>query len=421
MSAAAPALPSLRPVGMLACGFLLLAGAALPAWRWSLGLRPDPHELLICAALPLLGLLALGWAGPPRQVMLRLVACVFMLPLLLLMWGSGLPRAPEAAATATAARLPETRLFAGALAQQEVPAAQLQGSGILLMRSAAFADGSELRLIRFERAEAAQHYREQLAQVLRDAAPPAPRLILHGADLLELRAGSPALLQAREQALDLPAPPPAAPPPAESGPAPFWPFGLAFGTAHLAFALGFLLWAGTLTTRLPPLPGRAAVTPALLGQRLRALAQSGLPLAVAHEGEGRWRVEHRGLAAGRSHLALLRLDPQRRRVQVRELLTADAAAPQDEDEACLRGSLADPAFDPARPRASHVWQKMVQTTMLEPARLAALRPGLDGERVALPAGLRAQDLDGEGMVTLLAALVTGSGWTWQPVFWFSRR
>jgi hypothetical protein len=404
---------SIRPVGLLACGFLLLAGAALPAWRWSLGLRPDLQELLICAALPALGLLALGWAGPARQVMLRIVCCVFMLPLLLLMWGSSLPRAPEAAAPA--ARLPDERLFAGALAQQELPAAQLQGSGILLMRSAAFADGSELRLIRFEHAEAAQHYREQLAQVLRDAAPLAPRLALHGADLIELRAASPALLQARWQALDLPAPPTAP----DADPAPFWPFGLAFGTAHLAFALGFLLWAGTLTTRLPPRPGRAAVTPALLGMRLRALTRSGLPLAVAHDGEGQWRVEHRGLAAGRSHVALLRLDPQRRRVQVRELLTANAAAPQDEDEASLRGSLADPAFDPARPRASHVWQRMVQTTMLEPARVAALRPGFEGDRLRLPAAA-STGLDGEGMVTLLAALVTASGWRWQPVFWFSR-
>lgn len=94
MSAAALAPPSLRPVGLLACGFLLLAGTALPAWRWSLGLRPDALQLLVCAALPALGLLSLAWPGPPRQVMLRLVTSVIMLPLLLLMWGCSLPRAP---------------------------------------------------------------------------------------------------------------------------------------------------------------------------------------------------------------------------------------------------------------------------------------------------------------------------------------
>ena len=406
--------PALKPVAALACGFLLLAGATLPGWRWQQGLRTEAPELIVCGLLPVLGLLAALWPGDARRVMMRLFGCVLMLPILLLMWGSSLEHG--AGAEPPAPRLPEQRLFAGALASQEPPAAALQGSGILLMRSAAFADGSELRLLRFEHAEAASRYREQLAQVLRELPAATLQLVLHGADLLELRAATPALLQARLQALDLPAPPAQT---SARGPTPFWPFGLAYTLVHIAFTLGFLLWAGTVTTYMAPAPGAAAVTPALLTQRLRSLAEAGLPVAVSPLGEGGWRIEHQGLAAGRAHAALLMLDSRRRRVQVRELVTADAATPEDEDEACLRGSLADAALDASRPRAGQVWQKVVQTTMIEPTRLGAQRLLLQGERVALAPGARDR-FDGEGMVTLLAALVTRSGWAWQPVFWFSR-
>ncbi|QPF72188.1 hypothetical protein G8A07_04085 [Roseateles sp. DAIF2] len=415
-----PTIPALHKAGALACTFLLLMAVALPAWRWQqLSLKPAPMELLVAAALPALGLLAWRWPGPPRQVMLRLVCGVFMLPLLLLMWSSGLERTPARPATPPPPRLADEPLFAGALSQQRLPAALLQGSGVLLMRSAAFADGSELRLIRFADAPAARRYHAQLDALLR-ATPLDARLALYGADLLELRARSAALLQSRWQALALPAASPEMPSAPDAPPRPFWPLALAYLTLHIAFALGFLLWAGTATTRLPPVPGHAAVTPALLGQRLHALARLGLPLGVRQQADGLWRVEHRGLAEGRSHAALLRLDATARRVQVRELLTADAAAPQDEDEASLRGGLCDAASDPARPRADRVWQRRVQTTLLDPERLAALRLKLSADRVALAPG---SDLgfDGEGMLSLLAALVTESGWGWQPVFWFRGR
>ncbi|MGN6829859.1 hypothetical protein [Paucibacter sp. M5-1] len=103
------ALPAdLRGIGAVTCTLLLLAGAALPGWRWLQGLAPTPWQLAICALPPTLGLAAMAAATPPRQTLVHLFACLLMLPLLLLIWGSSLPAPPEA----TPADEPSYWLFA---------------------------------------------------------------------------------------------------------------------------------------------------------------------------------------------------------------------------------------------------------------------------------------------------------------------
>lgn len=424
----------LRPTGLAACGVLLLAGAALPAWAWAGGLRLAPAELFVCALPALIGLVVVALPGSDaRQFLGRIVACLLMMPILLLMWGDSLDLTPPDAApsTATSGTLDQQQLFAGALAQQQVPAAALPPGGPQLMRAAMFRDGLELRLQRFADtgaaqrqftwlAEAQQGHRSELAGRSGLRLAPAGWLELHGRELIELRGPEALIVQ---HLRELPAPtamsPPPASPPAERR---FWPFGLGFCLVHLLCFLGFVLWAGSRTTRVGAEVGRATLTPPLLDASLRSLNEAGLPLRVEAQGAGQWQVEHLGPDPARSHRLLLRLDARRRRLLVREIASASAATPVNEDEARM-GSIADEDYrGAARPSAQQIWGKAIQTTLIEPERLGALRASLrlrEG-RAELTASCR-DPLDGDGMVTLLCALVTRCGYHWQPVFWWPKR
>jgi hypothetical protein len=193
------------------------------------------------------------------------------------------------------------------------------------------------------------------------------------------------------------------------------PFALLGGLA-LLHVLGFVLAVTSLaaaTTRIDAVPNVPPVEARVLVTRLQSLAALGLPLEVAagasaHE----WVVElHDDQDVTRAHRVLLTIDAQACRVQVRERLGARGAAPREADEASMR-SAGDPAFDPTRPAARRVWARVAQATMIEPQRLAAVRLRWSAEGVA------AADVEGhdaEAQLTLLAALVTRSGWHWQPV------
>ena len=247
------ALPAdLRGIGAFTCTLLLLAGAALPGWRWLQGLAPTPWQLAICALPPTLGLAAMAAATSPRRTLVHLFACLLMLPLLLLMWGSSLPGA-SAAAPSPSTQLAETRLFDGAQTEQEIATGGPNPVGLARMRGAHFADGSELRLLRFESAEAAERYLDFIAAALqgrRERLGERPVLRLHqqvwmerhGADLLELRAATAEQALARLQAQGLPAPstPEAAPADVPS----YWPFALAYAGAQLLCLLAFVRWVG---------------------------------------------------------------------------------------------------------------------------------------------------------------------------------
>ena len=158
--------------------------------------------------------------------------------------------------------------------------------------------------------------------------------------------------------------------------------------------------------------GAGAVNAAALRARLESFAGGPhVPLLIAEASPTRIVVEV-PLEALRCHRIVLVLDERRREVRVSERLGAHGARPRDADEASLR-SLGDAAFDPSRPDADRVWQTTWQATMIDPLRLDAvpLRPlGLHAE---LPRAYAAA-LDGEGVLTALCALVTRSGWHWQP-------
>lgn len=80
----------------------------------------------------------------------------------------------------------------------------------------------------------------------------------------------------------------------------------------------------------------------------------------------------------------------------------------------MRGP-ADPLFDPARPQASRVSGVTLQASMIDPRQLASVPLRMFGHQVELPDG-HGTGLDADAIVTLLCAVVTRSGWRWQPVF-----
>ena len=199
-------------------------------------------------------------------------------------------------------------------------------------------------------------------------------------------------------------------------PAVGWPFLTGAGVAHALAFVAAIFWLGTNTTRVEAVGGVAPVDAETLTARLVSLpagvARCDAQKPAAFEVVVRFRAE-----AGRLHAVMLRLDTEQHAVHVRERLTADAARPVTAAEASLRG-LGEPAFDPSRPEAASISGKVAQTTMIEPARLQAIPLTLDGRTAKLPADFTA-GLDGEGLVTALCAVVTRSGWNWQPEFFES--
>lgn len=194
-----------------------------------------------------------------------------------------------------------------------------------------------------------------------------------------------------------------------------WPFAVGAALAHAAAFVGVVFWGGSYATMVPAAPGVAPVSADDLRARLLSLngtdgafeVTRGSPDVITF-------VLRTADAPTRGHQVLLRLSPSGHRVLVREKLTASLARPADAGEASMRGP-ADPFFDPTRPEASRVSGVTVQTSMIDPQQLAAVPLRLFGQTAELPDGHGA-DLNADAAVTLLCAVVTRSGWRWQPVF-----
>jgi hypothetical protein len=192
--------------------------------------------------------------------------------------------------------------------------------------------------------------------------------------------------------------------------------GLFFSLCAVVHALVFVAtvwWLAAAVTRVEAAAGAARVGAALLCQRVQSLGAAGVPMAVSADVQGplrRLRIQLPA-APGRRHLVLLEIDDAAGQVLVRERLGAAGAAPEDANEASLR-SVGDAAFDPARPDAQQVYGRSIQTTMIEPEQLAAVRIDFDAAAAQLH-GMPPSEP--EAIVTLLCALVTRSGYAWQPV------
>jgi hypothetical protein len=423
---------SVRRLGIVACAYITAFGAAVLAWLAVNGVAPTvwligPGLLMPAIALVLL----MRSTADARRYTMHMLAATLALPAALLFWADsfelGMPNASPAAAEPA---LDAQRLFNGAVAIQDSDLRNSQGP---LLRAASFADGSELRLTRYADPHAAAAYLAMLESTFRgepftDEGRRAIRLQnvgtgstlviveQHGADLLELRSRDKASGLARLAAQQVPVPGnvplagPASPVTAASA-LPQWPFYVGATTAHMLFFVGLIFWGGSALTQVPALAGSVAVAPQALSDRLSSLARANDRLNVSMPSAGSLLFEVR-LARKRSHRITLRLDSQNNAVQVGEKLAADGAAPLDEDEASM-GDFGESAFDATRPDAQRVWSSTWQATMIEPARLANVPLQLQSAGALLPAAYL-DSLDGEGVLTVLCAVVTRSGWHWQP-------
>ena len=215
----------------------------------------------------------------------------------------------------------------------------------------------------------------------------------------------------------------------------------------LAFVAGVVAMARA-GTGIAAVPGVPPVALSQLDARLQSLARLDLALRtritvrrapdVPH-----WALELRDPAQpAREHRVLLEVDPAAGSVTVRERLAAHGAAPRTAAEASMRAPGED-AFDPARPRAQVLGSRVAQTTVVEPGDLVRVRlqwaadggvaaaelPPVAGRASpaaapdaapdavpdavpdAAPDGLRDE---AQAWLTLLAAVVTRSGYRWQP-------
>lgn len=428
--AALPLFPTLSPtfsvrrLGAVCCAYLLAFAGAVLAWLAFSGHRLDGEAWGACALVPLAGL-ALLWRdiGDARRYTLHMLAATLACPVVLLFWAgslegmAGTPRMDRPT-------LDVRQIEKGADQRQDT---RLQGAGIVLMRAASFSDGSELRLTRFHSAEAATRYLSMLTQGMPsepfdEAGRQGRRLIgvgttfvlleQHGPDLLDLRARDQASGLARLAAQQVP-PPIAAPAGAE--PMAQWPFFAAMSVAHLLAFVALVAWGGSHTTRVPAQRGAPMASTEQLQARLLSLGRPGGPFEISEvavtQGAPALRVDA-SPDPHRTHQITLQLDARQGCVHVHEKLRVNGDAPLDEDEARITSGWGDAAG----PEAQYVWSSTWQATMIEPARLSAVPLMLHARHAELPRR-HAATLDSEGVLTVLCALVTRSGWHWQPKLW----
>ncbi len=197
-----------------------------------------------------------------------------------------------------------------------------------------------------------------------------------------------------------------------------WPFAVAAAIGHAAAFVGLIFWGGQFATQVSAAAGTAPCSPDDLRARLLSLGQGVPALEFSRQTEGGLVVAlGHDRDPARSHQVLLDFNAARHAVRVREKLSASAARPRTGEEGSMRGP-GDDWFDPTRPSATRISGKTVQTRMIKPQQLAAVPLRFAGPIVECAAG-HGDGLDNEGLVTLLCAVVTRSGWHWQPAFFGS--
>lgn len=426
---------SMQRLAGICLAYVAAFAGALVAW---LMLRGHPPSLWLVGPGVLVPAFVgvIGWRrhASARRHAMNLIAATLALPIVLMFWAASFDDEPAAngaaAAEAAAARLDTTLLFAGAAAVQ---GSDQRLDGLPLLRAASFADGSELRVTHHADAGTAARQIDALAQALQgvpfdDAGRHGIRLqgvstggtfILleqHGSEVLEIRARNvqTGLARLAAQGVPPPAPPVERPADGTASAEPAWPFIAAAAVVHgLCFA-GLIVWCAAAITGVPPEAGTEGVEGGELLQRLQSAAAQSPHCDWRRTAADTVQVTYR-MSARRVHHIRMRLDAAKQRVLVVEKLGVDGDAPCDASEARMHdlGDVGESAFDASRPDAQRVWSSTWQATMIEPHRLAAVPLQLLAARAQFPAAYLAS-LDGEGVLTALCAVVTRSGWHWQP-------
>jgi len=423
---------AVRRLGMIGCTYVAAFAAAVIAWLMLNGVAASVWLVAPGLLVPAIALvLTLRSSVDARQYTMHVLVATMVLPIVLLFWSASFDLdGPGGASRSLAAgpTLDAQRLFSGAVAVQD---SDLRSHDGPLLRAATFADGSELRLTRYADPQAAAAYLAMLASVFRgepfsdggrrairlqNASTGSTLVIVeqHAAELLELRARDQASGLARLAAQQVPVPgdaPPASPDADVRPSLPQWPFYTGAVVAHMLVFVGLIFWGGSALTQVPALTGSVAVPADLLIERLGSLARLSNRLIVSTP-NGHSVLFELPAHQRRSHKITLWLDADRHAVQVEEKLAAAGAAPMDDNEASM-GDFGESAFDATQPDAQSIWSSTWQATMIEPARLAGVPLQLQAASALLPASYLSS-LDGEGVLTVLCAVVTRSGWRWEP-------
>lgn len=198
-----------------------------------------------------------------------------------------------------------------------------------------------------------------------------------------------------------------------------WPFMLGGALLHVAALLGAVIGLGGYVTRVAAAPGVMPVHSRLLRERLASLIEAEVPVSMftepcEHSLDSRLVFHVRLSDPLRSHRIVLQLDATQQRVRVFERTDTHGARALTAGEASMRQP-GEPSLYPTRPDAQAISGTTWQTTMISPQRMAGLRLQLAGSQATL-ARPQARALDAEGVVTVLCAVVTRSGWAWQPAW-----
>jgi hypothetical protein len=187
---------------------------------------------------------------------------------------------------------------------------------------------------------------------------------------------------------------------------------IAYALAHVAAFLGILVWAAGYATRIGAVTGASFVGADALGRRFTSLAESLQGVTATRQAPGHAWVIDAAEGEARVHRVTLDVDERRRTVRVQEFLGASGAAPRDAGERNMR-PVGRRISDPKRPQAQAVWSRTWQSTLIEPERLARTRVEFRRDRVEHE--LQGKSLpDQDALITLLGAVVTRSGYAWQP-------
>lgn len=194
-----------------------------------------------------------------------------------------------------------------------------------------------------------------------------------------------------------------------------WAYAVSAAILHAALFVASVLWLGTSTTRVAAADGVPVTSTETLQARLLSLNAIGGPLeASTGPAANEIIVSYRYRSTARSYRVRLELDPATREVRVRERASSDLAKPATASERSLH-RVGDPLVDASRPEATSITESIAQVTPVKAQRLAATPAALLGNVVQVPPAFAAE-LDEEGMLTLLCAVATRSGWEWQPAF-----
>jgi hypothetical protein len=437
---------SFRRVILVSCAYIALYGAAVVLWMERAVLTQHASLDTLSLGIPILpALLCLGvlgtHRGEPQQFLAKAMGCLLMLPLLVVYLASArmvalVPDAERESAVIVPV-LDIAPLFAGA--QRAAPVNMVQGP-MRSLHTGFWSDHTEIHVMRFGSAEEAAAYLRFLSdsehgiptaigarrgtQLRLPGATAFMYVEAIGSDVLQIVARDAVKAAAH---IDVAGLPPSAAPPSVAAPARAQQGGqdrataiVSFALWHVAIFVALSFWAVPRTTRVEATADIVPVEPSLLRERLQSLADATLG-CVLRASDKRDRLVLEFVADGDEqavHDFVLELAARARVVHVIER-ESYSGAPRSPEEAEMRAG-GEVAVDPTRPKARWVGSITRSITYVDPARLEELGVTFVGTRAVLR-NAPPIELNANHVAYALAAVITRSGYAYQPILFAWQR